>query len=389
MATAKKETNKDYNKMALLLHKKLKGKLEVVSKGPLKTRDDWSTMYTPGVGAVSLHLAKNPQDAREYTIKRNTVAVVSDGSAVLGLGKLGPFGALPVMEGKCAIFKEMANVDAFPIVLDTHDPEEIIRVVKAIAPGFGGINLEDIAAPDCFYIENRLKAELNIPVMHDDQHGTAIVVLAGLINATKVVKKRFETLKVVIVGAGAAGRAIALLLLKAGISDVIVSDSKGALASGRPALEGYKRELAAMTNPRKVQGDVLAAVQGADVIIGVSGPGTIAQVHIEHMAPQAIVFALANPIPEIMPEDARRAGAAVIATGRSDFPNQVNNSLAFPGIFRGALDNGVNEITDEMKLAAAVKIAGLIKKPTAENVIPAVLTPGLVKAVASVIRKKK
>ena len=380
---------KDYNKMALELHKKLKGKLEVVSKGSLKTKDDWSTMYTPGVGAVSLHLAKKPQDAREYTIKRNTVAVVSDGSAVLGLGNLGPLGALPVMEGKCAIFKEMAGVDAFPIVLDTQDPEEIIRVVKAIAPGFGGINLEDIAAPNCFYIENRLKAELNIPVMHDDQHGTAIVVLAGLINASKVVKKKFETLKVVVVGAGAAGRAITLLLLKAGISDVIVTDSKGALSVGRPALEGYKRELAQMTNPRKLEGDVMKVVAGADVIIGVSGPGTIAQAHIEMMAKNAIVFALANPIPEIMPADAKRAGAAVVATGRSDFPNQINNSLAFPGIFRGALDNNVNEITDDMKLAAAVKIASLVKKPTADTVIPPVMTPGLVKAVASVIKAKK
>ena len=375
--------------MALELHKKLKGKLEVVSKGSLKTKDDWSTMYTPGVGAVSLHLSKKPQDAREYTIKRNTVAVVSDGSAVLGLGNLGPLGALPVMEGKCAIFKEMANVDAFPIVLDTQDPEEIIRVVKAIAPGFGGINLEDIAAPNCFYIENRLKAELNIPVMHDDQHGTAIVVLAGLINASKVVKKKFESLKVVIVGAGAAGRAITLLLLKAGITDVIVTDSKGALVIGRPALDGYKRELAAMTNPRKIAGDVMNVVGSADVIIGVSGPGTIAGAHIETMAKDAIVFALANPIPEIMPEDARRAGAMVIATGRSDFPNQINNSLAFPGIFRGALDNGVNEITDDMKLEAAKKIASLIKKPTADSVIPSVMTPNLVKTVASAIRVKK
>lgn len=386
----KKEASRpDYNKIALELHKKLKGKLEVVSKGPLKTRDDWSTMYTPGVGAVSLHLAKKPQDAREYTIKRNMVAVISDGSAVLGLGNLGPYGALPVMEGKCAIFKEMANVDAFPIVLDTQDPEEIIRVVKAIAPGFGGINLEDIAAPNCFYIENRLKAELNIPVMHDDQHGTAIVVLAGLINASKVVKKKFETLKVVVVGAGAAGRAITLLLLKAGILDVTVTDTKGALYVGRPALEGYKRELAQMTNPRKLQGDVMKIVEGADVIIGVSGPGTIAQVHIEAMAKDAIVFALANPIPEIMPEDAKRAGAAVVATGRSDFPNQINNSLAFPGIFRGALDNNVNAITDDMKLAAAKKIASLVKKPTADTVIPPVMTPGLVKAVASVIKIKK
>lgn len=386
----KKEASRpDYNKMALELHKKLKGKLEVVSKGPLKTRDDWSTMYTPGVGAVSLHLVKRPQDAREYTIKRNMVAVISDGSAVLGLGNLGPYGALPVMEGKCAIFKEMANVDAFPIVLDTQDPEEIIRVVKAIAPGFGGINLEDIAAPNCFYIENRLKAELNIPVMHDDQHGTAIVVLAGLINASKVVKKKFEALKVVVVGAGAAGRAITLLLLKAGILDVTVTDTKGALYVGRPALEGYKRELAQMTNPRKLQGDVMKIVEGADVIIGVSGPGTIAQVHIEAMAKDAIVFALANPIPEIMPEDAKRAGATVVATGRSDFPNQINNSLAFPGIFRGALDNNVNAITDDMKLAAAKKIASLVKKPTADTVIPPVMTPGLVKAVASVIKIKK
>jgi malate dehydrogenase (oxaloacetate-decarboxylating) len=380
---------KDYNKLALALHKKLKGKLEVKSRGSLKTKDDWSTMYTPGVGAVSLHLSKKPQDASLYTIKGNTVAVVSDGSAVLGLGNLGALGALPVMEGKCAIFKEMANVDAFPIVLDTQDPEEIIRIVKAIAPGFGGINLEDISAPNCFYIENRLKAELRIPVMHDDQHGTAIVVTAGLLNASKVVKKKFETLKVVIVGAGAAGRAIALLLMKAGITDVIVTDSKGTLVTGRQALDGYKRELAQMTNPRKVEGDLLQAAQGADVIVGVSGPGSIAPAHIEVMAKNAIVFALANPIPEIMPMDAKRAGAAVVATGRSDFPNQVNNSLAFPGIFRGALDNGVTEITDDMKLEAAKKIASLIKKPTADAVIPSVMTPNLVKIVSSAIKAKK
>ncbi len=389
MATFKLQPRKDYNKLALALHKKLKGKLEVVSKSPLKTRDDWSTMYSPGVGAVSLHLSKKPGDAREYTMKRNTVAVVSDGSAVLGLGNLGALAALPVMEGKCAIFKEMANVDAFPIVLDTQDPEEIIKIVKAIAPGFGGINLEDIAAPNCFYIENRLKAELAIPVMHDDQHGTAIVVLAGLINAAKVVKKKLETLKVVVVGAGAAGRAVTLLLLKAGITDVIVTDSKGALVAGRQALAGYKRELALITNPRKIEGDVMKAAAGVDVIIGVSGPGTIAQAHIEIMTSQPIVFALANPIPEIMPTDAKRAGAVVIATGRSDFPNQINNSLAFPGIFRGALDNGVKAITDDMKLAAAKKIASLIKKPTADNVIPPVMTPNLVKTVASAIRNSK
>ncbi|MES2966852.1 MAG: NADP-dependent malic enzyme [Patescibacteria group bacterium] len=377
---------KDYNKLALALHKKLKGKLSVVSKGKLETRDEWSTMYSPGVGAVSSYLAKHPKEAREYTIKKNTVAVISDGSAVLGLGNLGALAALPVMEGKCAIFKEMAGVDAFPIVLDTQDPEEIIKIVKAIAPTFGGINLEDISAPNCFVIEERLKKELDIPVMHDDQHGTAIVVLAGLINASKVVGKKLEALKVVIVGAGAAGRAVTLMLQKAGITHIIVTDSKGAIYSGRPDLTGYKKELASTTNPEKLMGDVMNVVAGADVIVGVSGPGTIAPAHIEKMAPDAIVFALANPIPEIMPEDAKRAGAAVVATGRSDYANQVNNSLAFPGVFRGALDRNVRAITDDMKLAAAKKIASLVKNPTADMVIPPVMTPGLVKAVASVIR---
>lgn len=388
--TVKKATpaakKKDYNKLALALHKKLKGKLSVVSKGKLETRDDWSTMYSPGVGAVSSYIAKYPKEAREYTIKKNTVAVISDGSAVLGLGNLGALAALPVMEGKCAIFKEMAGVDAFPIVLDTHDPEEIIKIVKAIAPTFGGINLEDISAPNCFVIEERLKKELDIPVMHDDQHGTAIVVLAGLINASKVVGKKLESLKVVIVGAGAAGRAVTLMLQKAGVSNIIVTDSKGAIYSGRPDLTGYKKELASTTNAEKLQGDVMSVVTGADVIVGVSGPGTIAPAHIEKMSDKAIVFALANPIPEIMPEDAKRAGAMVVATGRSDYANQVNNSLAFPGVFRGALDRNVRAITDDMKLAAAKKIASLVKKPTAEMVIPGVMTPGLVKAVASVIR---
>ncbi len=381
-----KAKKKDYNKLALALHKKLKGKLSVVSKGKLETRDDWSTMYSPGVGAVSSYIATHPKEAREYTIKKNTVAVISDGSAVLGLGNLGALAALPVMEGKCAIFKEMAGVDAFPIVLDTHDPEEIIKIVKAIAPTFGGINLEDISAPNCFVIEERLKKELDIPVMHDDQHGTAIVVLAGLINASKVVGKKLESLKVVIVGAGAAGRAVTLMLQKAGITQIIVTDSKGAIYAGRPDLTGYKKELASTTNSEKLQGDVMNVVAGADVIVGVSGPGTIAPAHIEKMAEQAIVFALANPIPEIMPEDAKRAGAAVVATGRSDYSNQVNNSLAFPGVFRGALDRNVRAITDDMKLAAAKKIASLVKNPTADMVIPPVMTPGLVKAVASVIR---
>ncbi|MCB9812186.1 NADP-dependent malic enzyme [Candidatus Nomurabacteria bacterium] len=379
----------DYNKLALALHKKLQGKIRVQTNGRLKTKTDWSTMYTPGVGAVSIHLSKQPREARLYTMKRHTVAVVSDGSAILGLGNLGAIPALPVMEGKAAIFKEMADIDAVPIVLDTQEPEDIIRTIKNIAPGFGGINLEDIAAPKCFEIEARLKSELNIPVMHDDQHGTAVVVLAGLINASKVLKKKLDGLKVVIVGAGAAGRAIALMLRRAGVGDVVVVDSRGAIYEGRTGLAGYKRELAKLTNPRQLSGDVLQVVEGADAIIGVSGPGTIAQVHIEHMAPEPIVFALANPIPEIMPQDAKRAGAAIVATGRSDFPNQINNALAFPGIFRGALDHGVCEITYDMKLAAAKKLAGLVKKPTAEAIIPSIMAPGLVKAIASAIKSAK
>lgn len=377
---------KDYSARALSLHKKMHGKLSVVSKAPLANRDDWSTFYTPGVAAVSSHLAKKPADAREYTIKRNTVAVISDGSAVLGLGNIGALGALPVMEGKCVIFKEMADIDAFPIVLDTQDTEEIIKTVKHIAPVFGGINLEDIGAPKCFEIEERLKAELPIPVMHDDQHGTAIVVLAGLINAATVVKKNLKKMRVVIVGAGAAGRAVALLLVQYGVEDVIVVDSAGAIEVTRSGLVPYKRALAKITNPRGVKGTLEGAIAGADAIIGVSGPGSIATVHVEAMAPQAIVFALANPIPEIMPEDAKRAGAAVVATGRSDFPNQVNNALTFPGIFRGALDRGVRNITDDMKLRAARQLAALVKKPTADAIIPSVTTPGLVKAIASAIK---
>jgi malate dehydrogenase (oxaloacetate-decarboxylating) len=385
-AVAKKMVKKDYAKMALALHKKLHGKIEMISKGKLVTRDDWSTMYTPGVGAVSSHLAKHPEDAREYTMKRNSVAVISDGTAVLGLGNIGPIAGLPVMEGKCAILKEMAGIDGIPLVLDVHSIDDIVKTVKAVAPTFGAINLEDIAAPQCFEIEERLKAELNIPVMHDDQHGTAIVVLAGVMNAAKVVKKKFESLKVVVVGAGAAGRAVALLLVKAGVSDVIVVDSKGIIVSGRGGMVTYKEALAKVTNPRGVKGELLDAVSGADVLVGVSGPGVIASMHVEKMAKDSIVFALANPIPEILPHDAKAAGARVVATGRSDYPNQVNNSLAFPGIFRGALDRQVKAITDDMKLAAAKKIASLVKRPTENEIIPSVMLPGLVKAVASVIK---
>lgn len=381
------QTRKNYDQLALALHKKLKGKIGTAVNGKLETRDEWSTMYTPGVGAVAAHLAKKQKDAREYTIKRNTVAVISDGSAVLGLGNLGPYGALPVMEGKCAIFKTMADVDAFPLVLNTQDPEAIIAAVKAVAPTFGGINLEDIAAPHCFMIEERLKAELDIPVMHDDQHGTAIVVLAGLINAAKVVRKNLSSMKIVIVGAGAAGRAIALLLTKHGVQNVIVVDRNGIIHEKRKGLTGYKKELARLTNPSAEMGELEDAVRGADALIGVSGPGRISKAHVEAMAEKAIVFALANPIPEIKPDDAKEAGAFVVATGRSDYPNQVNNSLAFPGVFRGALDAGVREITDAMKIAAAKKLASLVGKPTPENIIPGIMTPGLAKKVASVIRK--
>ncbi len=384
--SSKKEVKKDYAKMALALHKKLHGKLEVVSKGKLKTKDDWSTMYSPGVGAVSSHLAKHPEEAREYTIKRNTVAVISDGSAVLGLGNLGAIPALPVMEGKCAILKEMAGIDGIPLVLDTQDTEEIIKTIVHVAPTFGAINLEDISAPRCFEIEERLKEKLTIPLMHDDQHGTAIVVLAGLMNAAKVVKKKFENLKVVVLGAGAAGRAVTLLLIKAGITNVIVCDSAGVIHTGRKGMVPYKNNLAKITNPENVHGIVEDAVVGADVLIGVSGPGTISKRHVELMNKDAIIFALANPVPEIKPEDAKQAGARIVATGRSDYSNQINNSLAFPGIFRGALDRRVNAITDDMKLAAAKKIAGLVKKPSEDEIVPKVTHPGLVKAVASVVR---
>ena len=376
----------DYGKVSLAEHKRLHGKISISSKAKLKARSDWSTYYTPGVAAVSSHLGKHPEDARIYTIKRNTVAVISDGSAVLGLGNIGHYGALPVMEGKCVIFKETADIDAFPIVLDTQDTDAIVDTIKRIAPVFGGINLEDISAPRCFEIEERLKKELAIPVMHDDQHGTAIVVLAGLINSAKVVKKKIKDLKVVIVGAGAAGRAVALLLVKYGIKDVIVTDSTGVIHAQRADLAGYKKDLADVTNPRGVVGVVADAVFGADAVVGVSGPGTITEEHVSSMAKDAIVFGLANPTPEIMPELAKRAGARVIATGRSDFPNQINNALVFPGIFRGALDKGVSAITDEMKMRAAEKLAGLVKSPKDSEVIPQVMDPRVMKAVASAVK---
>lgn len=369
---------------AIALHKKLGGKIRTVPTAKVKNRTDLSLIYTPGVAAVSSMLAKSPEKTREYTVKGKMVAVVSDGSAVLGLGNIGPFGALPVMEGKAALFKTFADVDAVPIVLDTQDPDEIVDTVVRIAPTFGGINLEDIAAPKCFDIERRIVEQLDIPVMHDDQHGTAIVVLAGLLNALKVVKKSMASVRIVISGAGAAGTAIAQLLHASGARDIIVLDSRGIIDSSRT--EQHKRELAAISNPRGVMGGLREALAGADVLIGVSGPGLATASDIRLMAKNAIVFAMANPTPEIMPDEAKRGGAMVVGTGRSDFPNQINNSLAFPGIFRGALDHRVRKITQKMKLDAARAIASLVKKPTAEKVVPDMFDVRVATAVAKVVR---
>ncbi len=375
---------KDIAGAAIKLHKKLGGKIRIEPAMQVKSRADLSLVYTPGVAAVSSLLHKNKNLARSHTIKGKMIAVISDGSAVLGLGNIGPYGALPVMEGKCALFKTFANVDAFPIVLDTQDPEKIIEAVMAIAPVFGGINLEDIAAPKCFYIEEELKKRLDIPVMHDDQHGTAIAVLAALINAAKVVKKDFKKLKVVISGAGAAGTAVTKLLVKAGIKDVVVLDSKGIIDTGRK--EAHKKALARHTNPRKISGGLRDALKSADALIGVSGPNLATAADIRLMAPRAIVFAMANPTPEITPEEAKKGGAMVIGTGRSDYPNQINNSLVFPGVFRGALDRRVSAITDEMKLRAAKNLAALVKRPSADKIVPDPFEKGIAQAVAKAVR---
>jgi malate dehydrogenase (oxaloacetate-decarboxylating) len=373
-------------KQALALHKKYHGKFAVASKVPRLGPDELKLIYTPGVGAVSSYVAKHKDEVRAYTMKGNSVAIVSDGSAVLGLGNLGPEGALPVMEGKALLFKKFADIDAVPIVLATQDTEEIIRTVKAIAPTFGGINLEDISAPRCFEIEARLRRELDIPVMHDDQHGTAIVILAGLTNALKVVGKKLGSAKIVLSGAGAAGTAIAKIITLAGGKNILVCDSHGILSLDREGLTSEKKKLAEMTNPQNERGALEDAMRGADVFIGVSAPGIVSEAMVRSMNKKAIVFALANPIPEIMPDLAKRAGAAVVATGRSDFPNQLNNSLAFPGVFRGALDNGVREITEQMKLRAAKAIAGLIKKPTSTSIVPTMFDKRLVRAVSVAIR---
>ncbi len=358
-------------------------RVETSARVKLANKKDIALWYTPGVGVASMHLHKHPRDARKMSVKKNSVAVISDGSAVLGLGNIGPYGALPVMEGKALIFKSLANVDAWPIVLNTQDADEIVTVVKAIAPSFGGINLEDFAAPKCFEIERRLIEALDIPVMHDDQHGTAIVVLAGLINALKVVKKKLSKVRIVISGAGAAGTATATLLYAAGARDILVLDRKGIVDAERK--EPHKKELARFTNPKHLRGGLRDALLGADILLGVSGPGLATAKDIRLMNKDAIVFAMANPVPEILPAEAKKGGAVIIGTGRSDFPNQINNALVFPGLFRGALDHGVKKITEATKLRAARALAALVAHPTAEKIIPDLLDPRVVKAVASAV----
>ena len=378
--------NMDYNKLALELHEKYKGKITTALRdnGEID-RNKLSAYYSPGVGAVSQAIAENPADLPKYTWTNNLVGVISDGSAILGLGDLGPKAAMPVMEGKALLFKHFANVDAVPIVLDVHQPEEIIAAVKAIAPSFGAINLEDIAAPKCFEIEERLKAELDIPVFHDDQHGTAVVVLAGLINSMKVVGKNLADCKVVMIGAGAAGTAIAKLLYAYGVHNIYAVDSCGIISDERDDLNAEKTALKQYLRT-DISGSLDDAITDADIFIGVSKPGLLTPEMVAKMAKNPVVFALANPVPEIMPDIAKEAGVAVIATGRSDFPNQINNSLAFPGIFRGALDHGVKKITDEHKLAAAEALAALVDHPTADEVIPSPFDERVVPAVADVIR---
>jgi malate dehydrogenase (oxaloacetate-decarboxylating) len=368
-----------------LLH--IGGKIEVTSKVPLRNRDDLSMAYTPGVGRVSMALYENPDDVPRLTVKGNSVAVVTDGSAVLGLGNIGPGAALPVMEGKAALFKRFANIDAWPICLASQDTDEIVRAVEMIAPGFGGINLEDIAAPRCFEIERRLRESLDIPVFHDDQHGTAIVVLAALTNALRVVKKELTGVRVVVAGAGAAGSAIVTLLLAAGVPDVVVWDREGCLSADDDSLPPAKKQLAEATNPRRLRGDLHDALHGADVFVGVSGPGVLDPEWIKDMADEAVVFALANPDPEVDPAEAEKY-AAVVASGRSDYPNQINNVLAFPGVFRGLLDARATEIDLDMLLRAAQAIALVVKDDELNPnfIIPTVFHPDVPKAVAAAVR---
>ena len=378
---------KDYGKKSVEAHKKYGGKVAIHSKMPLDTQEDLSIAYTPGVAQPCLDISENIELAYDYTSKQNTVAVVSDGSAVLGLGNIGPEASMPVMEGKAVLFKKFADVDAVPIVLSSQNTEEIIKTVKMIAPTFGGINLEDISAPRCFEIEKRLKEELSIPVMHDVQHGTAVVTLAGIINALKVTGKKFEDLKVVINGAGAAGMAIIYLLKEVGVKQIIMCDSRGIIYKDRGSLTSVKEEVAKITNEKQVQGNLSDAVKDTDVFIGVSVPGVLSADMVRTMNNDPIIFAMANPIPEIMPAEAVQAGARIVATGRSDFPNQINNVLAFPGIFRGLLDARASKLTNKMYIAAAYAIAEVVKEPNEDKIIPGPFDEGIAEAVAEAVRK--
>ena len=373
----------------LQFHKKLQGKIEVISRKKIRTRQDLSLAYTPGVADPCREIAKDISKVYTYTRKSNMVAVVTDGSAVLGLGNIGPEASLPVMEGKAVLFKEFADVDAFPIALTTQDPDEIIETVVRISPMFGGINLEDIAAPGCFYIERELNKKLNIPVFHDDQHGTAIVVLAGLYNALKVVKKKIGKIRVVVNGVGAAGVAITKLLMLAGVKDLLLVDSAGIIYRGRKGLYNEKKELSKITNEEKKKGGLLESLVGADVFIGVSRGNVLNKEMVSGMGSDAIIFAMANPIPEIMPHDAFAAGARVVATGRSDFKNQINNVLVFPGMFRGLLDGRISSVSDHMKLSVAKALAEYVKKPTASEIIPSVLDKNVAKVVARAVQRNK
>ena len=377
------------NEKALELHEKWNGKLDTVSKVQVKTREDLALAYTPGVAEPCKVIAKDPEAAYRYTIKSNTVAVVSDGSAVLGLGNIGPLAAMPVMEGKAVLFKEFGGINAFPICLDTQDTEEIIETVVRIAPAFGGINLEDISAPRCFEIEERLKKLLNIPVFHDDQHGTAIVVLAGIINALKVTGKKKEDCRVVVNGAGSAGVAITKLLLNYGFPHITMCDKTGMLCKGMDGLNWMQEKMVEVTNLEHKTGTLADALKGADIFVGVSAPGIVSQEMVASMNKDSILFAMANPVPEIMPDLAKAAGARVVGTGRSDFPNQVNNVLIFPGIFRGALEGRATAITEEMKLAAANAIAALVddNELSDENILPAAFDPRVADAVSKAVKE--
>ena len=376
------------NEQALELHEKWQGKLETTSKAPVKSRQDLSLAYTPGVAEPCKVIAEDKEAAYRYTMKANTVAVISDGSAVLGLGNIGPHAAMPVMEGKAVLFKEIGNVNAIPICLDTQETEEIIKTVTYLAPGFGGINLEDISAPRCFEIEERLKATLDIPVFHDDQHGTAIVVLAGIMNALKVVGKEKENCKVVVNGAGSAGIAITKLLLTYGFTNVVLCDKVGILSKSTEGLNWMQQKMTLVTNPNQEIGSLADAMKGADIFVGVSAPGIVTKEMVASMNADSILFAMANPVPEIMPDIAKEAGARVIGSGRSDFPYQVNNVVAFPGIFKGALEGRARQITEEMKLAAAYAIAGLVKDEDLcdDNILPEAFNPQVAHVVAEAVK---